>query len=65
VEVLQQYTDVHGVEDESEVSESTEEVDGGEEGVGEESDYPDTPQFTPFPNRNTISRSPGSVTVSA
>ena len=43
------------VEDESEVSESTEEVDGGEEGEGEESDYPDTPQFTPFPNRNTIS----------
>ena len=36
------------------MSESTEEVDGEDEGEGEESAYPDTPQFAPFPNRNTI-----------
>ena len=46
--------DTSAVENESEVSESTEEVDGEDEGEGVESDYPDTPHFTPFPNRNTI-----------
>ena len=49
----------YAVESQSEVSESSEEEEEEREGEGEgereeEMDYPDTPRFTPFPNRNTI-----------